>query len=39
MIDLNQVLVQNPMATFRWRVVGNCMIDVKIFPGDVFMFD
>lgn len=33
MIDLNTVLVQNPTATFMWRV-GDCMIDVKIFPGD-----
>ena len=39
MIDLNQVLVQNPTATFLWRVVGDCMIDVKIFPGDVVIVD
>ena len=39
MIDLNQVLVQNPTATFLWRVVGDCMIDVKIFPGDVVVVD
>ncbi|SFZ80756.1 DNA polymerase V [Devosia enhydra] len=39
MIDLNQVLVQNPAATFLWRVVGDCMIDVKIFPGDVVIVD
>jgi DNA polymerase V len=39
MIDLNQVLIQNPNATFLWRVVGDCMIDVKIFPGDVVVVD
>lgn len=39
MIDLNQVLVQNPIATFMWRVAGDCMIDVKIFPGDVVVVD
>ena len=39
MIDLNQVLVTNPTATFLWRVVGDCMIDVKIFPGDVVVID
>ena len=39
MIDLNQVLVANPTATFLWRVVGDCMIDVKIHPGDVVIVD
>lgn len=39
MIDLNQVLIQNPTATFMWRVVGDCMIDFKIFPGDVVLVD
>lgn len=39
MIDLNQVLIQNATATFLWRVVGDCMIDVKIFPGDVVVVD
>jgi DNA polymerase V len=39
MIDLNQVLIQNPTATFLWRVIGDCMIDVKIFPGDVVVVD
>lgn len=39
MIDLNQVLIQNPTATFMWRVVGDCMIDAKIFPGDVVLVD
>jgi DNA polymerase V len=39
MIDLNQVLIKNPTATFLWRVVGDCMVDVKIFPGDVVVVD
>jgi DNA polymerase V len=39
MIDLNQVLIQNPVSTYMWRVVGDCMIDVKIFPGDVVLVD
>lgn len=39
MIDLNQVLVPNPVASYLWRVVGDCMIDVKIFPGDVVVVD
>jgi len=39
MIDLNQVLVANPTATFLWRVVGDCMVDVKIFSGDVVVVD
>lgn len=39
MVDVNQVLIQNPTATFLWRVVGDCMVDVKIFPGDVVVVD
>lgn len=39
MIDLNEVLVQNPTASYMWRVVGDCMLDVKIFPGDVVIVD
>lgn len=39
MIDLNAVLIQNPTAAFLWRVVGDCMIDAKVFPGDVVVVD
>ena len=39
MVDLNQVLIKNPTETFLWRVVGDCMVDVKIFPGDVVVVD
>lgn len=38
-IDLNDVLIRNPTATFMWSVAGDCMIDVKIFPGDVVIVD
>lgn len=38
-VDRNQVLIQNPTATFLWRVAGDCMIDCKIFPGDVVIVD
>lgn len=38
-IDLNQMLVSNPVATFLWRVVGDCMVDAKIFEGDVIVVD
>ncbi|QQR34750.1 translesion error-prone DNA polymerase V autoproteolytic subunit [Devosia oryziradicis] len=38
-VDLNQVLIQNSTATFLWRVAGDCMIDCKIFPGDVVIVD
>lgn len=39
MIDLNEILVPNPISSYLWRVVGDCMIDVKIFPGDVVVVD
>jgi len=38
-VDLNQVLIQNPTSTFLWRVVGDCMIDCRIFSGDVVIVD
>jgi len=39
MIDLNEILVPNPVSSYLWRVVGDCMVDVKIFPGDVVVVD
>ena len=39
MIDLNEVLIQNLTATYLWKVVGDCMVDVKIVPGDVVVDD
>ncbi|SMQ67482.1 SOS response UmuD protein. Serine peptidase. MEROPS family S24 [Devosia lucknowensis] len=38
-VDLNEVLISNPTSTFLWRVAGDCMIDVRIFPGDVVVVD
>lgn len=38
-IDLNDVLISNPVATFLWRVAGDCMIDAKIFHSDVIIVD
>lgn len=38
-VDLNQVLIANPTATFLWRVIGDCLIGSKIFPGDVVIVD
>jgi DNA polymerase V len=38
-LDLNDALIRNPTSTFLWRVVGDCMIDCKIFPGDVVIVD
>lgn len=38
-IDLNGQLITNPTATYLWRVVGDCMVDAKIFHGDVLVVD
>lgn len=38
-VDLNDVLIRNPTSSFLWRVVGDCMVDCKIFPGDVVIVD
>lgn len=38
-IDLNDVLIRNPVATFLWRVAGDCMIDARIFHSDVIVVD
>ena len=38
-VDLNEVLIRNPTSTFLWRVAGDCMIDVRIFLGDVVVVD
>ncbi|MDB5612471.1 MAG: samA [Devosia sp.] len=39
MVDLNDVFIEHPAATYLWRVVGDCMIDAKVFPGDVVVVD
>ena len=38
-IDLNQVLVENPIATFYVQVDGNSMIDAGIQDKDVLVVD
>jgi DNA polymerase V len=38
-IDLNAQLIANPTATYLWRVAGDCMVDAKIFHGDVLVVD
>ncbi len=38
-IDLNQVLVENPIATFYVQVEGNSMIDAGIQDKDVLVVD
>ena len=38
-IDLNQVLVENPTATFYVQVEGNSMIDAGIHDKDLLVVD
>lgn len=38
-VDLNDILIRNPTATYLWRVAGDCLVDCKIFPGDVVVVD
>lgn len=38
-IDLNDVLVLNPIATFLFQVEGDSMIDARIFDGDRLIVD
>jgi DNA polymerase V len=38
-IDLNEVLVLNPIATFLFEVEGDSMIGAKIFDGDKLIVD
>lgn len=38
-LDLNQLLVQHPAATFFVRVDGDSMRDAGIFPGDILVVD
>lgn len=38
-IDLNQVLITNPAATFCARVTGNSMTDAGINDGDILIID
>lgn len=38
-IDLNELCIQHPVATFFVRVQGESMIDAGIYPGDVLVVD
>jgi len=38
-LDLNQLCIQHPAATFFVRVSGDSMIEAGIFPGDILIVD
>ena len=38
-LDFNELLIENPEATFAVRVVGDSMIGAGIFPGDIAVVD
>ena len=38
-LDVSQIVVGNPTATFLWRVAGESMRDVGIFDGDLLVCD
>jgi len=38
-LDLNDLLVKQPEATFFVRVSGKSMVDAGIFPGDILIVD
>ncbi len=38
-LDLNDLLIRNPAATFFLRVTGNSMINVGIFDNDILIVD
>lgn len=38
-LDFNELLIENPDATFAVRVVGDSMIGAGIFPGDIAVVD
>jgi DNA polymerase V len=38
-LDLNDLCIQNPAATYFVRATGDSMIDAGIFPGDVLVVD
>ena len=38
-LDLNELLVQRPAATFFLRTVGESMIGAGIWPGDILVVD
>ena len=38
-LDLNELCIQHPAATYFVRATGDSMIDAGIFPGDVLVVD
>src|SRR5210317_2670083 len=38
-LDLNELCIQHPAATYFVRAQGDSMIDAGIFPGDVLVID
>jgi DNA polymerase V len=38
-IDLNEILIKNKVATFLVRALGDSMINVGIFSGDILIVD
>ncbi|MBK1887775.1 translesion error-prone DNA polymerase V autoproteolytic subunit [Marinobacter sp. DY40_1A1] len=38
-LDLNELCIQHPAATFFVRVQGESMVDAGIYPGDVLVVD
>ncbi|MBW2187941.1 MAG: translesion error-prone DNA polymerase V autoproteolytic subunit [Deltaproteobacteria bacterium] len=38
-LDLNELCIQKPAATYFVRAQGDSMIDIGIFPGDVIVVD
>lgn len=38
-VDINDIVVSNPISTFYVRVKGNSMIDAKITEGDILVVD
>lgn len=38
-LDLNELCIQKPAATYFVRATGDSMIDAGIFPGDVLVID
>jgi DNA polymerase V len=38
-VDLNQLLIKHPAATFFIRVEGSSMVGAGIFPGDLLVVD
>ncbi|MCL1826964.1 MAG: translesion error-prone DNA polymerase V autoproteolytic subunit [Candidatus Cloacimonetes bacterium] len=39
LLDLNELMILNPAATYFVRVEGNSMIDANIYPGDFLIVD